>query len=187
MATIQEAMTQGATLLEQAVEGTVDAVSFERQLSALLQAPVAARGFMAALSIGTIPQKPEVRKVLLETLRKNKETTYELVLKNIVMPICAAQEHDKQNRPEQAALSRRTCANSEELAALLDDQYLAKMAGNLLIAIEHFPDRAKQATTLDVRDQAEIDKWYEFFERWHYSRESLLAAKDSLTKIAKGA
>jgi hypothetical protein len=187
VATIQEAMTQGADLLEQAAAGTIDAASFERQLTSLLEAPVAARGLMAALSTGTIPDKAEVRKVLIETIRKNQETTYELILKNIVMPLCAAQEHDRQNRPEQAALSRRTCSNTQELAKLLDDPRLAKMADNLLAAIEHFPEQARPATDSSAHERDELDKWYEFFERWHYSRESLLAAKDPLTKIAGGA
>ena len=187
MATIQEAMTQGADLLEQAAAGKIDAASFERQLTSLLETPVATRGFMAALATGTIPEKPEVRKILLETIRKNQESTYELILKNIVMPICAAQEHDRQNRPEQAALSRRTCAISEELAELLDDPRLATMADNLLAAIEHFPEHARPATDSSAPERAELDKWYEFFERWHYSRESLLAAKDPLAKIAGGA
>jgi hypothetical protein len=180
MATIQEAMSNSAKFLDAAANGSVEPAALTAEVTHLLSASLSARGFMAALATNDLPKDTHIRAALLEGIKAGKETAYELIIKNIIMSGCSAQEHEKNGRLEEARDSRATSACSLELARLLNDQSLADLAQEALLAISHWPLAAG-----DDQQNPALTNWYKFFERWGYSKKYLEAVKEPLTSIVE--
>jgi hypothetical protein len=173
MPTIAEAMRAAATLIESAEAGTIDPHTFENETTAMLKDPLTARGFMAALATNPLPEDAGVKDAAVKAIRGTRESSYGLIIKNIVMATCAGKQHALGGFEREAALSQATAANSCQLAVLLKDPELAAMASDLLSAISHWPKREDD------------NPWYDFFERWHYSKNFLLEAVPLLSQIAE--
>jgi len=194
MATIQEAMSNSAKLLEAATNGTVEPAALTAEVTKLLASGLSARGFMAALTTGDLPKDVKIRAALIAGIKAGKESAYELIIKNIIMSGCSANAHEKNGRIEEARRSRATSDSSLELARLLNDSSLAALAQEALEAIAHWPlsatEAANQAETAVAGDQAEaltknanLTNWHKFFERWGYSQSYLEAVKEPLASI----
>jgi hypothetical protein len=184
MATIQEAMSNSAKLLADASKGVVAPDALTAEVTKLLASSLSARGFMAALATGDLPGDAKVRAALIEGIRAGKDSAYELVIKNIIMSGCSAQEHEQNGRAEAARGSRATSSCSLELARLLHDSSLAAMAQEALLAIAQWPKQ--QAANADRKEpNLALANWYTFFERWGYSQKQLEAVSESLASIAE--
>ena len=186
MASIQEAMSNSAKLLDAAANGALEPAVLTAEVTKLLASSLGARGFMAALATSDLPQDKTIRAALIEGIRAGKESSYELIIKNIIMASCSAQEHEKNGRLDQAKLSRATSTCSLELAGLLQDSSLAELSRQALLAIDHWPPGEATQTAMDPEDPALIT-WQAFFERWGYSRQYLDAVTADLRSIAEAA
>src|ERR1700684_1617699 len=120
MATIEEAMSNSAKLLEAAANGAVEPAALTAEVTKLLASSLSARGFMAALATGDLPKDAKMRAALIAGIKAGKESAYELIIKNIIMSGCSASAHEKNGRIEEARRSRATSDSSLELARLLN-------------------------------------------------------------------
>lgn len=180
MSSIQESMANSAQLIESAQKGTISPEKFTEEITALLTSTLNARGFMATLATGAIPDKPEMRLALIEGIKNGKEFAYDLAVKNIIMSGCTAIEHEKNNRTAEAAGSRATCAGSIELVKMLADSQMTAVVKEACRAIDEYcsfnqPDQPDAASAA----------WIAFFQRWGYSKSALQAVAPSLRSVAE--
>jgi hypothetical protein len=139
---------------------------------------------MAALATGNLPQDDNMRAALLAALKAGQENAYELIIKNIIMSGCSAQEHERKGNTEAARGSKAACAASVELASLLEDEALQALAKEALLAISQWKDIAADAP--QPKGNGAGEKWFAFFERWGYNQQLLAAVQDPLLIVAGG-
>ncbi len=185
MATIQEAMSNSARLLDEAAKGEIEPLALTEQIGTLLSSGLGARGFMAALATGELPVDEKIRAALLDGIRAGKDNAYELIVKNIIMSGCAAQEHEQKGRREEARGSLAASACSLELGLLLDDGALRAQAHEALLAIDQWKTKSQDKGEKSGDNDTQ-EKWFSFFQRWGYSEKLLEAVKEPLLSLAEG-
>lgn len=166
MQTIQQSISQSMKLLDAITSGEVVSAEMDRALDQLLADPMAARGFMAALSTSTIAMKGDFLQALLKAVRKHPDISYDLIVKNMVMSAMTAQENESKGNDSQG--SKAVTMRMLVLAKALSEQALETTLENLIAAIENFD---KSESELVSNDKQEY--WFEFFERWHYEPKNL--------------
>ena len=190
MATIKEAMSNSAKLLDAAARGEIEPAQLQEEVTSLLAANLSARGFMAALATGDLPADQKIRTALLAGIKAGKANAYELIVKNIIMSGCAEQEHAQKERIQEAQASKAACTSSLELARLLDDDELRALAREALDAIEA---RAAGEALASIDGGAAKkggasgttqSTWHQFFDRWGYTSKMLAGVEESLAAVA---
>lgn len=169
MQTIQQSISQSVKLLDAIIAGDIKRQEMEDTLNGLLAEPMSARGFMAALSTSTIALKGDFLQALLASVRKNPDTSYDLIVKNIVMSAMTAQENEAKNADSQG--SKAVTMRMLLLARALDEPALKETIATLITAIQNFADEVTGEDGKQYPDKQEY--WFEFFHRWHYEPKAL--------------
>jgi hypothetical protein len=91
----------------------------------------------------------------------------------------------KNGRNEEARGSQAASDCSLELARLVNDQSLAALAQEALLAISQRPQSTVAEEQVTSTENHTLAYWHKFFERWGYSQQYLEGVKAPLASIAE--
>ncbi len=173
MLSFPEAITESAVLIQQLEEHPQKDVS--QQLSEILSTTEGARGFLVSLLTENWRFGDHTPSIIIEGLKRAKETTFDLLIKNLVMSTATKLTHDRSKNHEQSQGSVRVARRTKRIISNIQDADLDAKMSSMQAAVLSCLELNEHS-----KDDLKAEEFVTFLKRWKYDSEQLNAAKDAL-------